>query len=46
VGKKLGEGRFGSVWMVIHKKTGSIFAMKKISKALIKQSTMIQQFIL
>jgi len=32
VGKTLGSGKFGVVMMVRHKKTGSVFALKKIPK--------------
>ena len=32
IGKSLGEGKFGSVFQVIHKKTGSLYALKKIPK--------------
>jgi aurora kinase len=46
LGKKLGEGRFGVVWLAIHKLTGAIFALKKIAKSIIKESFMIDQFIL
>lgn len=46
MGKKLGEGRFGSVNMVIHKNTGAIFALKRIPKATLKEHMMIDQFAL
>jgi serine/threonine protein kinase len=46
MGKKLGEGRFGTVYTVFHKATGAIFAMKKIAKSTIRQNFMIEQFIL
>lgn len=46
MGKKLGEGRFGNVFMVIHKYTGAIFALKCIPKATLKQHMMIDQFAL
>jgi serine/threonine protein kinase len=45
-GKKLGEGRFGSVHMVVHKQTGAIFALKRIPKATLKEHLMIDQFAL
>lgn len=40
-GKKLGEGKFGCVNIVRHKKTGGVFALKKIPKALIKSHMMV-----
>ena len=46
LGKKLGEGRFGNVFMAIHKKTGSIFAIKRVPKETLKQNMMIDQFAL
>ena len=46
MGKKLGEGRFGHVFMVIHKSTGAIFALKRVPKATIKQSLLMDQFAL
>lgn len=46
IGKKLGQGRFGVVWIAIHKQTGAIFALKKLSKSNIKGNLMIDQFIL
>jgi serine/threonine protein kinase len=46
VGKKLGEGRFGHVFMVIHKGTGAIFALKRIPKTIIRESLMIDQLVL
>lgn len=36
VGKKLGEGRFGHVFMVVHKATQAIFALKRVLKSVIK----------
>lgn len=41
MGKKLGEGRFGIVWVAVHKLSGSIFALKKIGKSTIKGNFMI-----
>ncbi len=32
MGKKLGQGRFGTVYFAIHKHTGGVFAIKKVSK--------------
>lgn len=46
LGKKLGEGRFGSVFQATHKNTGFIVALKKISKSLIKSNNMVDQFTL
>lgn len=46
LGKKLGEGRFGNVFMAIHKVSGAIFALKRVPKATLKQSLMIDQFAL
>lgn len=43
IGKKLGQGKFGSVSLVRHKKTGGVFALKKIPKALIKSHMMVEQ---
>jgi aurora kinase len=37
MGKKLGKGRFGDVFIVKHKQNGFICAMKVISKQLVKQ---------
>ena len=46
VGKTLGEGKFGVVYQAIHKKTNSIFAIKKVPKDMIKSHLMVDQFIL
>lgn len=46
LGKTLGEGKFGVVYQALHKKTGSLFALKKIPKEMIKSHLMIDQFIL
>lgn len=46
IDKKLGEGKFGCVNLVKHRKTNSIFALKKIPKALIKSNMMIDQLAL
>ena len=43
VGQCKGEGRFGKVYMAIHKKTGFLCALKKIRKDAVKY--MIDQFI-
>lgn len=34
------------VWVATHKLTGGLFALKKISKSIIKENFMIEQFIL
>lgn len=44
--KKLGEGKFGMVNLVRHKKTNIICALKKIPKPLIKSNMMIDQLAL
>lgn len=46
MGKFLGEGRFGTVHQVIHKQTGSLFALKKISKETVKKMNMVNQLVL
>jgi serine/threonine protein kinase len=46
VDKKLGEGKFGCVNLVKHKRTNSLFALKKIPKQLIKANMMIDQLAL
>lgn len=33
IGRKLGEGKFGCVYQAIHKKTGFLFALKKMKKS-------------
>jgi serine/threonine protein kinase len=43
MGKKLGEGKFGSVSLVRHKVTGGMFALKKIPKELIQSHMMVDQ---
>lgn len=43
---KLGGGKFGTVHKAIHIKTRSIYAIKKIPKAIIKENMMIDQFVL
>jgi serine/threonine protein kinase len=42
----LGSGKFGTVMMVKHKKTGSLFALKKIPKEMIRSHFMIDQLTL
>ncbi len=46
MGKFLGEGRFGTVHQVIHKQTGALFALKKISKESVKKLNMVNQLTL
>ena len=46
IGKKLGEGRFGCVFMAVHKQTGGVFALKRVPKAMIKENMMTDQFAL
>ncbi len=41
--KKLGEGKFGTVFAALHIDSGSLFALKKISKTVIKSHMMIDQ---
>ena len=41
--KKLGEGKFGSVSMVIHGQSGCLFAIKKIKKEVIRAHMMVEQ---
>lgn len=43
IGKKLGEGKFGTVHLASHQNTGAIFALKKIGKTVIKSHRMIDQ---
>jgi serine/threonine protein kinase len=42
----LGSGKFGTVMMARHKKTGSLFALKKIPKEMIRSHFMIDQLTL
>jgi serine/threonine protein kinase len=46
IDKKLGEGKFGCVNLVRHKKSRGLFALKKIPKALIKSNMMVDQLAL
>jgi serine/threonine protein kinase len=46
LGKTLGEGKFGVVYQALHKQTNSLYALKKVPKAVIKNHYMIDQFIL
>ena len=43
IGSCKGEGRFGKVYMAVHKKTGFLCALKKIKKESVRY--MIDQFI-
>lgn len=43
--KDLGKGKFGNVKMAMHKKTGMLFSIKVINKAMIKQDKIIDQLI-
>lgn len=42
--KHLGEGRFGSVSMAVHKTSGFFVALKKVKKAVIKAHKLQNQF--
>ena len=46
LGKTLGEGKFGTVYQATHKKSGFIFALKKVPKDMIKSHLMVDQFVL
>ena len=46
MGKKLGQGKFGCVNIVRHRKTCGVFALKKIPKAMIKSHMMVDQLAL
>ena len=43
--KELGEGKFGVVYQAFHKKTNSLYAIKKISKKVIKANLMVDQLL-
>lgn len=43
--KTLGQGKFGAVYQAIHKNTNALYALKKISKKMIKESMMIEQLL-
>jgi serine/threonine protein kinase len=32
IGKKLGQGRFGTAYLAFHKSTGGVFAIKMVNK--------------
>ena len=44
--KKLGEGKFGSVYRGWHRKTGAVFAIKKVPKEMIIKHMLVDQFLL
>jgi hypothetical protein len=46
LGKSLGEGKFGMVYLAVHKETKFLVALKKITKQSIKSNYMIDQFLL
>lgn len=46
LGRELGQGKFGTVYQAIHKKTNFLVALKKISKTSIKSNYLIDQFLL
>lgn len=45
IGKKLGKGRFGDVFVVREKKLGLVMAMKVINKKELKESQMENQLL-
>lgn len=45
LGKCIGSGKFGDVFMCEHKKTGFVCAIKKILKSTLKEYGMEDQFI-
>ena len=45
LGKALGEGKFGTVHVATHKSSNSLYAIKKIPKAMIKSHLMVDQFL-
>ena len=44
--KKLGEGKFGVVQRAVHKATKTLYAIKIVPKKILKEKSMIEQFIL
>ena len=42
----MGEGKFGHVYMAIHKQTLAVFALKKIKKECIKKNKLEEQFLM
>ena len=45
LGKCVGSGKFGDVHICRHRKTGFIFALKKVFKSTLMEYKMIDQFI-
>jgi len=45
MGKSIGSGKFGEVFICKHKPTNMIFALKKIFKSTISEYKMVDQFI-
>lgn len=45
LGKCIGSGKFGDVFMSQHKKTGFVCAIKKILKSTLLEYNMVEQFI-
>ena len=43
--KKIGGGKFGTVFRACHNKTRGVYALKKISKKILKENMFIKQFI-
>lgn len=41
LGEQLGSGKFGDVYRAIHKKTGTLYAVKKIFKSTILEYNMV-----
>jgi serine/threonine protein kinase len=46
MGRTLGEGKFGVVVMAMHRATRSVFALKKIPKAMVRSHLMVEQLAL
>lgn len=44
--RKIGEGRFGQVYFAQHRKTRTIYALKKINKKMVKSLKMEHQLVL
>jgi serine/threonine protein kinase len=44
LGKNIGSGKFGDVFQCRHKKTGTLYALKKIFKSMVLEYGMIDQF--
>ena len=45
VGRQVGKGKFGNVFLGKHADTGFIVALKKVQKAKLKEYNMVDQFI-